>query len=194
MQVLTRDDLMSLEEYATNRPEFRRRVIAHKRNRTIAVGDHVSLHFEDRLTMHYQVQEMLRIERIFEADAIDQELSAYNPLIPNGSNWKATMMVEYPDAEERRAALARLIGIEDRAWVAAGDLERVYAVADEDMDRATDEKTSSVHFLRFELSATMIDAIKSGSSLSLGIDHPEYTHCADPAPLSLQDALLKDLD
>ena len=194
MQVLTRNDLMSLEDYAANRPEFRQRVIAHKKNRTVAIGGHVSLHFEDRLTMHYQVQEMLRIEKIFEADAIEEELGAYNPLIPDGSNWKATMMIQYPDAAERRIALASLMGIEDRVWVAVGDADRVYAVADEDMDRSTHEKTSSVHFLRFELPATMIGAIKSGSSLSLGIDHPEYDHSVDPAPGSVQDALARDLD
>ena len=194
MQILTRDDLMTLEDYAANRAEFRQRVIAHKKNRTVAIGDHVSLHFEDRLTMHYQVQEMLRIEKIFEADAIDEELGTYNPLIPDGSNWKATMMIEYADAVERHAALAILLGIEDRVWVAVGDADRGYAVADEDMDRATPEKTSAVHFLRFELSTSMMDAIKSGSSLSLGIDHPEYTQCIDPAPGSLQDALVEDLD
>ncbi len=194
MQVLTRDDLMTLEDYAANRPEFRQRVIAHKKNRTVAIGDHVTLHFEDRLTMHYQVQEMLRIEKIFEADAIEEELGAYNPLIPDGSNWKATMMIEYPDAAERKTALARLLGIEDRVWAAVGDADRVYAIADEDMDRATKEKTSSVHFLRFELPASMIDSIKSGSSVSLGIDHPDYAHSIDPAPGPIQDALMRDLD
>lgn len=193
MQALTRDDLMSLEDYAANRSEFRRRVIAHKKNRCVAIGDNVTLHFEDRLTMHYQVQEMLRIERIFEAHAIDEELGAYNPLIPDGSNWKATMMIEFPDANERRAALAKLVGIEDRVWVTTGNEEKIYAIADEDLERSTETKTSSVHFLRFELSDSMAAAIRTGAPLAVGIDHPQYSHGLAPAPDSLRDALAKDL-
>ena len=150
MQKLTREDLYSLEQYATVRPEFRERVIAHKRNRRIALGTNAALYFEDRLTMQYQVQEMLRIERIFERSGIEDELQAYNPLIPDGSNWKATFMIEFPEVEERKAMLARLVDVENRVFVRIGDLDKVYAIADEDLDRTDEDKTSSVHFLRFD--------------------------------------------
>jgi hypothetical protein len=176
MQALTRNDLMSLERYAEQRVDFRARVMAHKQRRRVPVGAHVTLYFEDRLTMHYQVQEMLRAERIFEAAGIQDELDAYNALIPDGGNWKATLMVEFADATERRDALARLIGIEDKVWVQAGERDRVYAIADEDLARETAEKTSSVHFLRFQLTPASIAAAKAGARIRVGIDHPEYSY------------------
>ena len=151
MNKLSRDDLFSLEQYAEARPAFREKVLEHKKNRRLDLGTNAALYFEDRLTMQYQVQEMLRIERIFEADGINEELEAYNPLIPDGTNWKATFMVEFPDIAERKAMLTQLVGIEDRVYVHVADFERVYAIADEDLERADDEKTSAVHFLRFEL-------------------------------------------
>jgi hypothetical protein len=168
------EDLYSLEEYAKIRGDFRAKVMAHKQNRKVHVGSNATLYFEDRLTMQYQIQEMLRIERIFEADGIAGELAAYNPLVPDGSNWKATFMVEYPDVEERREALARLIGVEDKVWVQVQGHERVYAIADEDLEREDETKTSSVHFLRFELGPEMVVGMKDGSGLSVGIDHPNY--------------------
>jgi len=174
MAQITRESLMTLEAYARARPDFRARVIAHKKNRTIALGEHVTLIFEDELTVRYQIQEMLRVERIFEEDGINAELAAYNPLIPDGGNWKATMMIEYPDIDERQTMLGRLIGVEDRVWVAVAGQPRVYAIADEDIERENDEKTSSVHFLRFELPAASVRAIKSGAALAIGIDHPAY--------------------
>jgi hypothetical protein len=176
MNALTREDLYSLEEYARVRNDFRARVMAHKKTRQVPVGPNATLHFEDRLTMQYQVQEMLRIERIFEPEGIAEELGAYNPLIPDGSNWKATFMVEFPDVEERREALARLKGIEDRVWVQVDGHDRVSAIADEDLEREDDTKTSSVHFLRFELTPDMIGALRQGAALAVGIDHPAYQH------------------
>ena len=176
MSKLTRQDLHSLEEYDRIRPEFRARVMAHKANRKVPLGPMATLYFEDRLTMQYQVQEMLRIERIFEAEGIEDELAAYNPLIPDGSNWKATFMIEVPDPDERRKVLARLVGIEDRVWIQVGELPRVYAIADEDMERDTEEKTSSVHFMRFELTPEMVAAAKAGAPIRAGVDHPEYSH------------------
>jgi len=174
MSQLTREDLYSLEEYATIRGDFRAKVMAHKQNRKVHVGSNATLYFEDRLTMQYQIQEMLRIERIFEPAGIADELAAYNPLVPDGSNWKATFMVEYPDAEERRAALAGLIGIEDKVWVQVEGQDKVFAIADEDLERADEAKTSSVHFLRFELSPEMVAALKADAGLTIGIDHPNY--------------------
>jgi len=194
MQKLTRDDLYSLEDYATRRAEFRAQVMAHKRVRVLPVGPNVTLHFEDRLTMHYQVQEMLRAERVFEAAGIDEELSAYNPLIPDGSNLKVTMMVEFADPDERAVALGKLLGVEDRVWVRVGESERSYAIADEDMDRSTDDKTSSVHFLRLELSESMVAAAKAGAAIGVGVDHPEYQHSVDPVNEALRDSLSGDLD
>jgi hypothetical protein len=176
MSQLTPEDLYSLEQYAKMRSEFRASVMAHKKNRKVHVGPNATLYFEDRLTMQYQIQEMLRIERIFEQDAIAEELAAYNPLIPDGSNWKATFMVEYPDVEERRVALSRLIGIEDKVWVQVEGHDRVFAIADEDLEREDETKTSSVHFLRFELTPEMANAVKGGAGLSMGIDHPNYRH------------------
>jgi hypothetical protein len=174
-------DLMSLEQYARSRPEFRSRVIAHKRQRTVAVGPHTTWCFEDRLTVQYQVQEMLRAERIFEADGIQDELDAYNPLIPDGTNLKATLLIEYPDSAERQEALKRLRGIEDGCYVAVGD-DRVYAIADEDLERENDEKTSAVHFLRFELPAGARRRFLDGAPVTLGVDHPAYTHAVRLAP------------
>ena len=192
MQPLSRDDLYSLEQYSVERTAFRGRVLAHKKDRQVALGPHATLYFEDRLTIQYQIQEMLRVERIFERSAIEEELAAYNPLIPDGSNLKATFMIEYDDVEERRAALARLKGIEDRVWVEV-DGERQYAIADEDLERENDEKTSAVHFLRFELSPSMCTAIQAGSALAIGVDHAEYTHELAPVPESIRRSLAADL-
>ena len=193
MQKLTPDSLMTLEAYAKARKEFRAGVLAHKKNRTVHLGEHVTLIFEDELTVRYQVQEMLRIEKIFEPSGIQDEIDAYNPLIPDGRNLKATMMIEYEDVEERRAALSRLKGIERKAWVRVGEDKRVFAIADEDLERESDEKTSSVHFLRFELGAESAAALKRGAALSFGIDHPHYREELSPVPANVRNALLKDL-
>lgn len=174
MSKLTRDDLYSLEKYAEVRPEFRARVMEHKKNRRVTIGEHAGLYFEDALTMQYQVQEMLRIERIFEADGIQEELDVYNPLIPDGSNWKATFMIEYADPEERKAALAKLIGVEKALYMQVEGFDRVHPVANEDLDRETEDKTSSVHFVRFELTPEMVSAAKQGAAIRAGIDHPAY--------------------
>ena len=194
MQKLTLDDLMSLEEYHRQRPDFRARVLAHKQSRQVAIGPNATLYFEDRLTIQYQIQEMLRIERVFEKEGIEDELGAYNPLIPDGSNFKATFMIEFPEVGERREALAQLGGIESHVYCRVGDSEPVYAIADEDLDRTTDEKTSAVHFLRFELSAQMCQALKAGASLAFGIDHDNYQHESGPLPASVRDTLVGDLD
>jgi hypothetical protein len=191
--VITAESLMSLEQYSKARKEFRAKVLAHKKHRTIPLGNHVTLVFEDELTMRYQVQEMLRVERIFEEEGIQDELEAYNPMVPDGSNWKATMLIEYPDIQERKVALARMIGVEDRVWVRIGNHQKVYAVADEDLDRENDEKTSAVHFLRFELDAAMKQGLKSGQELALGVDHPAYSAVRDPAPAETRLSLLNDL-
>ncbi len=193
MDKLTRNDLYSLEKYAELRPAFRSQVMAHKKHRQVQIGPHARLIFEDRLTMQYQIQEMLRIERIFEAQGIEDELKAYNPLIPDGTNWKATFMVEYEDPEERRLALAKLIGIEDRIWIKVDSFERVWAIADEDLKRETTEKTSSVHFLRFDLMPAMSAAVKAGASISIGIDHPAYAYQVDPVDQLTRDSLAQDL-
>lgn len=193
MKKLTRQDLMSLERYADERDAFRARVIDHKRHRRVAIGDHAALYFEDALTMQYQVQEMLRIERIFEAKGIEEELEVYNPLIPDGCNWKATFMLEYGDVEERRKALARLIGIEGKTWVEVDGFDKVYAISNEDLDRSSDEKTASVHFMRFELTPEMAAAAKQGGAIRAGIDHPEYTH-ATTLGSAVREALVADLD
>jgi hypothetical protein len=176
MKKLSAFDLYSLEQYHNLRGEFRARVLEHKKRRHVAVGRIATLYFEDRLTMQYQVQEMLRIERIYERDAIEQELAAYNPLIPDGANLKATFMIEVPDPDERRSELQRLAGIEDRVYARVADLQPVFAVADEDMERSNEGKTAAVHFVRFELGAALCIPLKSGSSLTFGIDHPEYRH------------------
>ena len=190
---LSAGDLMSLEQYARRRAEFRPMVLAHKRDRTIQCGPNATWSFEDRLTVQYQVQEMLRIERIFESEGIADELAAYNPLIPDGSNWKATLLVEFPDPEERRVALARLKGVEDRCWVQVAGHARVFAIADEDLERENDEKTSSVHFLRFELTAPMVAAAKGGAAISIGVDHDAYRHAVEPLPAASREALVQDL-
>jgi hypothetical protein len=187
------EDLFSLEQYAKQRPEFRPKVIAHKSNRTLQCGPNATWCFEDRLTVQYQVQEMLRIERIFEAEGIADELAAYNPLIPDGSNWKVTLLIEFPEVEERRAALAKMKGIEDRCWVQVAGHERVFAIADEDLERENDEKTSSVHFLRFELTPAMVAAAKGGAAISIGMDHEAYRHAIDPLPAAAREALVLDL-
>jgi len=193
MNHLTTEDLYSLEEYAKLRGDFRAKVMAHKRDRKIHIGDNVTLYFEDRLTMQYQIQEMLRIERIFEPEGIADELAAYNPLIPDGSNWKATFMVEYPEVEERKAALAGLIGIEDKVWVQVEGQEKVFAIADEDLEREDETKTSSVHFLRFELAPPMVAALKGGAGLAVGIDHPNYTRTATIGEAT-RSSLVEDLN
>ena len=193
MEPLTRADLLSLEAYAEQRDQFRRRVMAHKRNREVPLGDHLRLLFEDRLTIQYQIQEMLRAERIFEAEGIEEELAAYNPLIPDGDNWKATLMIEYPDIEERRRALVRLKGIEDRVWVQVDDLPRVYAIADEDLERENEQKTSSVHFLRFQLTPEMVRAVKAGAPIACGVDHPEYQATVERLPEPVRESLAADL-
>lgn len=193
MAKLTQDKLMTLEAYAKARDTIRTEVMAHKKDRNIALGDHVTLIFEDEQTIRYHVQEMLRAEKVFEEAGIQDEIDAYNPLIPDGSNWKATMMIEYEDVEERRHMLTQLLGIEDRVWVQVAGFERVYAIADEDLERATEEKTSAVHFLRFELSTEMSRALKQGALLSMGVDHPNYQAAIDPVPTAARTSLLRDL-
>ena len=193
MPRITRDSLMTLEAYHKARPEFRKAVIAHKKRRTVALGDHVTLIFEDEQTIRYQVQEMLRIEKIFEEEGILHELESYNPLIPDGRNFKATMMIEYEDPTVRRAALGRLKGIEDTVWVQVEGSSKVYAIADEDLERENDEKTSAVHFLRFELTEEMAAALKYGVSLSIGVEHPNYTEVVSPVSNETRAALVADL-
>ena len=187
------ESLMTLEAYAKARKEFRAKVIAHKKNRTIHLGDHVTLVFEDELTIRYQIQEMLRIEKIFEEQGIRDEIDAYNPLVPDGQNWKATMLIEYEDERERKGALAKLKGVEDATWVRVEGCAPVYAIADEDLERENETKTSSVHFLRFELTREMIESLKYGVGLAMGIDHPHYIAKVDPLPAGQRAALLRDL-
>jgi hypothetical protein len=194
MPRITPDSLMSLENYARERSGFRARVMEHKKNRMLPLGQHVTLIFEDELTIRYQIQEMLRAERIFEGEGIQEELDAYNPLVPDGSNWKATMMIEYPDVEERQRMLARLIGIEDRVWVQVEGRPRVYAIADEDLERANSEKTSAVHFLRFELERGAVQALKQGARVAIGIDHPHYRVAIDDLDPAVRNSLLADLN
>ncbi|OGA13590.1 MAG: hypothetical protein A3G25_15370 [Betaproteobacteria bacterium RIFCSPLOWO2_12_FULL_63_13] len=189
---IRRDSLLTLEAYARERSDFRARVIAHKKNRTVQLGDSVTLIFEDELTIRYQIQEMLRVERIFEERGIQDELDTYDPLVPDGRNFKATMMIEYPDPEERQERLAKLIGIEDRVWIQIQGFGRIAAVADEDLERENDQKTSAVHFLRFELTESMARTLKSGAGLSMGIDHPDYQAIRD-IPVAVRDALARDL-
>lgn len=194
MNKLSREDLYSLEQYSEQRADFRQKVLNHKQNRRLALGTNAALYFEDRLTMQYQVQEMLRIEKIFEADGINEELEAYNPLIPDGSNWKATFMLEEPDVDKRRRLLSTLVGIEDCVWIRVEGNEPVFALADEDMERDTEEKTSAVHFLRFELSEIMIADLRRGASLGVGIDHEHYVYTVEPVAGPLRESLLADLD
>jgi hypothetical protein len=193
MKKLLRPDLMSLEQYAAERARLRSEVIAHKQVRNVQVGPNMTWCFEDYTTIRYQILEMLRAERIFESDGIQGELDAYNPLIPDGSNWKVTLLLEFPDANERRSALEKLIGVENRCWIRVSEMERVFAIADEDMERSNDEKTSAVHFLRFELSPSMVEAMKSGVSLSIGVDHDNYRHVQGPLPAPIRDSLTRDL-
>ncbi len=193
MTKLTRNDLYSLEEYSEMRDKFRQKIMAHKKNRRLELGEHLLLSFEDRLIMQYQVQEMLKTEKIFDAAGIQEELDAYNPLIPDGSNWKATMLIQYPEVEERQRQLSRLIGIEDLVWMQVDGFEKVYAIADEDLERDNEEKTSAVHFMRFELNEAMCDAVKSGASISAGVDHENYRETVSPVADNIRDSLASDL-
>lgn len=193
MTYLSHTDLYTLEEYERIRPEFRARVINHKKNRRLVIGPNAALYFEDELTMQYQVQEMLRIEKIFKPQGIQDELDVYNPLIPDGMNWKATFMMEYKDVDERKAALGGLIGIEQAIWLQVGDFDKIRPIANEDLNRSNEDKTSAVHFLRFELTPQMLEAFKAGVSLSAGIDHPNYNHKVENISSNLRESLLKDL-
>ncbi len=193
MPSLSRADLWSLEEYAEERPGFRAKVLAHKKNRHLALGEHARLYFEDELTIKYQVQEMLRIEKVFEAEGIREELDAYNPLIPDGSNWKATFMIEYEDPDERSRRLAEMIGIEDKVWLKVGECTPLFAIADEDLDRSNEVKTSSVHFLRFELTPEMVTAVRRGEPIQAGIDHPAYAIAGFTIDEAVRESLLNDL-
>ena len=190
---LSRHDLWSLEEYAEKRPEFRSQVMLHKKNRKIALGPNSTLYFENRLTIRYQIQEMLRIEKVFEADGINEELEAYNPMVPGGCNWKATFMIEYTDAEIRSAQLQKMTGIEDLVWVQIEGSDKVWAISDEDMERSNDTKTSSVHFMRFELTGDMINALKQGNKLTMGVEHSVYTYSVELSEES-KASLINDLD
>ena len=194
MEKLTRESLFSLEKYAEVRSDFRAEVMAHKRDRRLPLGTNAALYFEDRLTMQYQVQEMLRIERIFEASGIAEELDAYNPLIPDGDNWKATFMVEFPDLAERKAMLQKLVGIEDRVWMQIDEFDRIRPIADQDLERDTEDKTSAVHFLELRLPPEQIQALKDGASLAAGIDHENYRVDVRPVPENVRTSLLNDLD
>jgi len=194
MSKLSRKDLYSLEEYSEIRDDFRVRIIQHKKNRRLDLGDNLVLFFEDRLVMHYQVQEMLKAEKIFDAEGIQQELDAYNPLIPDGTNWKATMMIQYADVAERQQMLHKLVGIENRIWLRIGNMDKVYPIADEDLERATEDKTSAVHFLRFELSTSMIAEVHKGATLSAGVDHENYNITVDAIADNVAISLASDLE
>jgi hypothetical protein len=193
MAQITRDSLWTLEHYSRIRNQFRQEIIAHKKVRQVALGDHITLFFEDEKTIRYQIQEMLRIEKTFEEQGIQDELEAYNPLIPTGRNFKCTMMIEYPDPAIRKVELGKLKGVEDRVWIQVEGREKVYAIADEDLERENDEKTSSVHFMRFELDEDMAGALKYGVSLAMGIDHPNCQVKVDPIAAETRAALVKDL-
>ena len=193
MKKLTHEDLMGLEVYARSRQAFREKVMAHKKDRRVAIGDHAALYFEDALTMQYQVQEMLRIEKIFEPEGIQDELDVYNALIPDGSNWKATFMIEYHDVEERKQALAKMRGIDKKIWVRVGDNDPVNPIANEDLERKTEDKTSAVHFMRFELTPEMVKQAKAGAKIAMGIDHSAYQHSVDPIPENIRQSLVNDL-
>jgi len=194
MNKLTREDLYSLEDYSRMRDEFRTRVMEHKKNRRLEIGPNVVLLFEDRLIMQYQIQEMLKAEKIFDAEGIEEELGAYNPLIPDGKNWKATMMIQYTDVEERKEMLEKLIGIEDITWLQVDGYEKIFAVVDEDMERTTEDKTSAVHFMRYELSDEMITSLHEGAKLNAGIEHSHYNHIVKPVDDRITQALIQDLD
>ena len=193
MSKLKREDLYSLEQYSEMRDDYRKKIMAHKENRRLELGEHLLLTFEDQLIMQYQVQEMLKAEKIFDAAGIEEELNVYNPLIPDGTNWKATMLIQYPDVEERQQKLTQLIGIENLIWVQVADFEKVFAIADEDLERDNAEKTSAVHFMRFELNNEMITAIKSGATISAGVDHENYQQTVSPVADNLRDSLAGDL-
>ncbi len=194
MEKLTRDDLYSLEQYSEQRADCRARVLEHKKNRQVYLDPHHTLYFEDRMTMQYQIQEMLRIEKIFDAEGINEELEAYNPLIPDGNNLKATYMIEYEDVEKRKEALAQLIGVEDKIWVQVDGFDKCYAIADEDMERDTEDKTSAVHFMRFELTSEMVDAAKGGVDINMGADHDNLMITQAPIPRNVRDSLVADFD
>jgi hypothetical protein len=194
MKKLTRENLFSLEKYSEIRNDFRLKIMAHKKNRHLAIGPNITLYFEDSLIMHYQIQEMLRAEKIFESSAIDDELVVYNALIPDGNNWKATFMIEFTDEEERRVALKKMLGIENNLWLKIEGFSEIYPISDEDLERSDDNKTSAVHFLRFQLDHEMIDALKGGCQLSAGINHPEYKYTVNPIPQNISESLISDLD
>ena len=194
MNKLEREDLYTLEKYAEIRNDFRAKVIAHKKNRRLEIGPNASLYFEDRLVMQYQIQEILRTERIFEAEGINEELEAYNPLIPDGSNWKATFMIEFPDEAERRVALTKMHGVEDKTWMMIEGHDKVFPISDEDLERDNETKTSAVHFMRFELTPEMVASLKSGANLSAGIDHAAYSHAVASVPENIKNSLVSDLD
>lgn len=193
MKKLTREDLYSLEDYTAMRDDYRKKIMAHKENRRLELGENLLLSFEDREIMQYQVQEMLKAEKIFEADGIEEELAAYNPLIPDGTNWKATMLIQYPDVEERQRQLAKLIGIENKIWMQVEGFDKIYAIADEDLERDNAEKTSAVHFMRYELDSDMIEAVKNGAAISAGVDHENYQASLSPIPKNIRDSLASDL-
>lgn len=193
MPAITRESLMTLEAYSRSRKEFRARVLEHKKPRKVYLGGHITLLFEDELTLRYQIQEMLRIEKIFEDAGIQDELDAYNPLVPDGSNWKATMLIEYPDVDERRRELGKLKGVEDTVWVRVAGCDKVFAIADEDLERENEHKTSSVHFLRFELSEPMKQGLRAGAALAIGVDHPNAAVSLDPVSAETRASLLGDL-
>ena len=193
MNKLTREDLYSLEQYSEMRNDYRKKVMAHKENRRVELGEHVLLAFEDKLVMQYQVQEMLKAEKIFDAAGIEEELDVYNSLIPDGSNWKATMLIQYTDVSERQRELTRLIGIEDQVWMQVEDFEKIYAIADEDLERDNETKTSAVHFMRFELTSDMVAAVKSGGAISAGVEHENYKQSLTPLADNIRDSLAEDL-
>ena len=194
MKKLTREDLLSLEKYSEVRNDFRSKVIKHKKNRRLPIGPNATLYFEDNLIMHYQIQEMLRAERIFEANAINDELAVYNELIPDGNNWKATFMIEFADEGERRLALSKMFGIEDKVWLKIDGFNEIYPFSDEDLERENENKTSAVHFLRFQLNHEMVGALKLGSQLSAGISHGAFQHTVNPIPDNIRESLISDLD
>ena len=194
MKKLTRENLFSLEKYSEIRNDFRLKIMAHKKNRHLAIGPNTTLYFEDSLIMHYQIQEMLKAEKIFESSAIDDELVVYNALIPDGNNWKATFMIEFADEEERRTALKKMLGIENNLWLKIEGFSEIHPISDEDLKRSDDNKTSAVHFLRFQLDHEMIDALKGGCQLSAGINHPEYKYTVNPIPQNISESLISDLD
>ena len=194
MEKLSRQDLYSLEDYLEMRDDFRAKVMAHKKNRRLDIGPNIVLLFEDRLIMQYQIQEMLKAEKIFDAEGIEEELSAYNPLIPDGKNLKATMMIQYTDVEERKDMLSKMLGVEDVTWLQVGDHDKIYAVADEDMERSTEDKTSAVHFMRYEFSDEMIASLREGAELNAGVEHENYTHIVSPVATHITQALILDFD